>query len=124
MKNCKKLLLQKILKEKNITIVSNIPTDALLTADQNHLSVIIRNLLQNALKFTPKGGEIAFDFEEINNQKVLSIKDNGPGIPKERLQNLFQINKNESTNKQKFKKCNTKEKSTNFYLFCSVFFIF
>lgn len=85
-----------IAKEKNIEVTSTISSKGYLKIDKNHLAVIVRNLLQNALKFTPVNGEVIFDFYEMNGSKILTIKDSGPGIPQERLQTLFQINKEES----------------------------
>ncbi|MDA3904583.1 MAG: ATP-binding protein [Bacteroidales bacterium] len=61
------------------------------------LSTIIRNLVSNAIKYTPKGGEITISAtSEINETKV-SVMDTGIGIKPEDLKNLFKIDKATST---------------------------
>ena len=65
------------------------------------IKTVIRNLMSNALKFTNIGGKINIVSSEHfeNNEKYikLSIIDNGVGIPKDRLNGLFKIDKSEST---------------------------
>jgi signal transduction histidine kinase len=53
-------LLKPLAKGKQIKIEQNIPYDLILQLDRNHLALIIRNLLQNALKFTNVNGTIVF----------------------------------------------------------------
>ena len=56
-------LLEPIAKGKGINISHNIPSDFEWTVDKNHLALTLRNLLQNALKFTKAGGQISFKVE-------------------------------------------------------------
>jgi two-component system, sensor histidine kinase and response regulator len=59
--------------------------------DLNVLNTIIRNLISNALKFTPKEGEVSIKATKAaSGEIILFITDNGVGIEPERLNNLFQ----------------------------------
>jgi len=51
----------------------------------------LRNLLTNALKFTTRNGEVRVGISRNNGFCILSIKDNGIGIPVDKLKNLFSI---------------------------------
>ena len=53
-------LVEPIAKSKGIVIKQPITSDAMIEIDKNHLALIIRNLLQDALKFTHSVGKIAF----------------------------------------------------------------
>jgi signal transduction histidine kinase/DNA-binding response OmpR family regulator/streptogramin lyase len=57
--------------------------------DQDKLEKIVNNLLSNAFKFTPEGGQIGFFIEKINGYVKIKISDNGIGIKKERLDKIF-----------------------------------
>ena len=48
--------------------------------DENHFRIIIRNLLQNAIKFTPKGGFIIISSSFLDQYLQINIKDSGPGF--------------------------------------------
>ncbi len=90
-------------EQKSITIINRVPDLVFVTADKNMLSTIIRNLINNAIKFTPRKGVIEIDLEEISNKNnkeclAFSVKDNGVGIPFETQSKLFQIDEIVSTN--------------------------
>ena len=76
---------------KNISIVSEFKTDGFISGDVNMMNTILRNLLTNALKFTPRNGEVRVGIFRNNGQCILSIRDNGIGIPADKLKNLFSI---------------------------------
>jgi signal transduction histidine kinase len=50
-------------------------------SDQEQLERVLTNLVDNALKYTPKGGKIIIAAETSNNQVMVSVTDTGPGIP-------------------------------------------
>ncbi len=78
--------------EKMIRITSHIEPEAHVVADAEMINLIVRNLLNNAVKFTQPGGKIVLKGECINGHAVLSIKDNGIGISEEKQQDLFSLN--------------------------------
>ena len=79
-------------KNKIIEIAYDIPPDLVVFADSNLLQTIIRNLVSNALKFTPKGGKIIISAKVIDQKKVqLSIKDTGIGMSSAIIDNLFRL---------------------------------
>ncbi|MFA5973990.1 MAG: two-component regulator propeller domain-containing protein [Lentimicrobiaceae bacterium] len=76
---------------KNISIIADFNTPVLISGDINMMNTILRNLLTNALKFTPRNGEVRVGISQNNGFCILSIKDNGIGIPAEKLKHLFSI---------------------------------
>ena len=59
--------------------------------DRNKIDSILRNLISNALKYTPHGGEIQIESGYTKNRWTLCIKDTGIGIPKEDQKKLFRF---------------------------------
>ncbi|MER8494018.1 ATP-binding protein [Mesorhizobium sp. M1312] len=74
--------------EKSITVETRIPDSLTLFADRRAIKQIIINLLSNAVKFTGQGGRIAVRARNTSSALVLTIEDNGCGIPKEALSKL------------------------------------
>ncbi len=58
--------------------------------DERLLRHIVSNLLSNAIKYSPMGGEVDFQLTYQNDQVILSIQDNGIGIPKDDQKHLFE----------------------------------
>jgi len=64
--------------------------ELMLYADQEKVKKIVHNLLSNAFKFTPQGGEVIMYLKEEKNEwALISVKDTGPGIPTEELDKVF-----------------------------------
>jgi len=82
-------LVKGLAKAKEIDIASDIPGSAWVVADEYMLNTILRNLLYNAIKFTEQGGFIEVSVRDAAQEYVVTIKDNGVGIPSERLEKLF-----------------------------------
>jgi two-component system phosphate regulon sensor histidine kinase PhoR len=59
-------------------------------ADRDRARLALRNLVQNALKFTPPGGYIHVDAQASHDEVIFSVQDNGVGIPAEDLRNIFE----------------------------------
>lgn len=90
-------LLANIAKNKNITLNTAIDTDQYLFADKNMLETVFRNLISNAIKFTPNNGEVSLSMQKENRQFVFSVQDNGVGIAPEKIKTLFNINHRQTT---------------------------
>jgi CheY-like chemotaxis protein len=58
--------------------------------DSHRLQQAVWNLLSNAVKFTPRGGKVQVRLERINSHLEITVADNGQGIDKEALQNVFE----------------------------------
>ncbi len=85
---------------KSIKIQNKIPEHISLEADKAMLTTIIRNLISNAIKFTPDGGEIVIEAKQTKeNRKFVevSVKDTGVGISAEMQPKLFDIGETTST---------------------------
>ncbi|HKJ41164.1 MAG TPA: tetratricopeptide repeat-containing sensor histidine kinase [Sunxiuqinia sp.] len=80
-----------IANSKNITISLEETDDLLLWADRNMVHTICRNLINNAIKFTHQGGSIKTSYKQTDHFAQICIKDSGIGIPKEKIESLFEI---------------------------------
>jgi signal transduction histidine kinase len=65
-------------------------TPVLITANINHLTIVFRNLLDNALKYTPDGGSVTWTIQVNEHEVVHMIQDTGQGIPAHALAHLFE----------------------------------
>jgi signal transduction histidine kinase len=80
------------LLQKNINFVNNCLFESNVWADSNHVKVIVRNLVSNAIKFTNNDGEITVSSVIKDNQMVVSIQDTGVGMTKAEIDKLFDVN--------------------------------
>jgi len=64
--------------------------DVILWLDQDKWAMILNNLLSNAFKHTPSGGEIILSVNETDNNVIIKVKDSGKGIPKSIQSKIFQ----------------------------------
>ncbi|MER8580750.1 ATP-binding protein [Mesorhizobium sp. M1423] len=74
--------------EKSITVETRIADSLTLFADRRAIKQILINLLSNAVKFTGQGGHISVRARSISSALILTIEDNGCGIPKAALSKL------------------------------------
>lgn len=80
-------------EEKEIWLeLINSPNPIIIEADSVRMNQIISNLLNNAAKFTPKGGKVtvSINIDEINKQAIICVQDDGEGISPEFLPDLFE----------------------------------
>ncbi|NJL59747.1 MAG: hybrid sensor histidine kinase/response regulator [Desulfobacteraceae bacterium] len=82
-------LLSGIAKDKRIRLYSDIAAPVMAFCDYNTINTVIRNLISNALKFTPESGEIRISAASEDKMIAVSIADSGVGIPKENIEKLF-----------------------------------
>lgn len=78
-------------RNKNITIKYFIEENLFVFADINMISLIFRNLISNAIKFTHKGGCISISAIQTDSDVTITVADNGLGIQPEILNKLFNI---------------------------------
>jgi len=77
---------------KSQTLKTDVPSDIPPTyVDRERIQQVLMNLLDNAIKYTPQGGTIHLSVLHRTTQKVqVSICDNGPGIPEEQREQIFE----------------------------------
>jgi len=81
--------------KKEITINYNVPDNLEVFADSEMLGGIIRNLMTNAVKFTPRGGSISVSAKAVSDNSVhISVKDTGIGMSQNMIGNLFHLDVN------------------------------
>lgn len=93
-------LFESYARNKNIQLGFDISGEAVIYADRNMVSSVIRNLLNNAIKFTNKGGEVHITVKDVGHRSELSVTDTGTGITENDLKMLFQpgqLNKSKGT---------------------------
>ncbi|MEJ5963542.1 sensor histidine kinase [Pedobacter immunditicola] len=74
---------------KNFNFYSSHP-QIYAEVDENKFMQVINNLISNSLKFTPDGGTISLSIEQKNGTVIISVGDNGVGIPKKFHDKLFE----------------------------------
>jgi signal transduction histidine kinase/CheY-like chemotaxis protein len=81
-----------ILADHGITLHVQLPDEPVhLTADPVRIAQSINNLLTNAGKYTPRGGEVWLSAETRPNEVLISVRDTGFGIPPEMLERIFEL---------------------------------
>jgi len=78
-------------EQKKILLLCNGSEDLLVYADSNMIFSLFQNLIPNAIKFTPAGGAVTTSFYSFNEFVEIKIADNGIGIEKQKLKNIFDV---------------------------------
>lgn len=89
-------LMKALAESKRIDLIADKRTDVVAFVDRTLLSTVIRNLVSNAIKFTPECGQITVSSERMNSA-VVRVRDTGVGMSQEQVENLFSLDKNSST---------------------------
>ncbi len=83
--------LKSIADSHKLTFTLNLPDPPIqVEADRGLIKQVIHNLVSNAIKYTPMGSHVKINLEQDVNRAVLKVSDNGPGMPPERVSQLFQ----------------------------------
>lgn len=91
-------------EKKQLVIVQKIEDNLMVRVDKNMIMTVLRNLLNNAIKFTDNGGKISIEAKQVDEYVVVSVSDTGIGISPEDIEKLFRIDvKNKSIGKSKNK---------------------
>lgn len=77
-------------QEQGVSLAEHYPADGLtVTADARLIRRVVENLLDNALKFTPRDGQVALSVEQEDAGARVSVRDTGPGIPRHLHKQVF-----------------------------------
>ena len=76
--------------KKKLDLVNTSKTNSLIEGNSEKLYRVVFNLLDNAIRFSPDSGKISTQIHEDDKYLILSIKDEGPGLSKDDLKNMFQ----------------------------------
>jgi signal transduction histidine kinase len=79
-----------LVQEKGHRVVTDAPGDPAVLADPQMLRQVLTNLVSNAIKYTPRGGEIVIDLAPRDGVVRWAIRDNGVGIPRAAQARLFE----------------------------------
>ncbi len=82
-------LYSEAIKMKSIQLVNFVGNEACVHADKNHVGLVIRNLIGNAIKFSHPKGSIKIDCAEVDSWIKISVSDTGTGISSDELNKLF-----------------------------------
>ena len=77
------------LKLRNHTINIDISDDLVMYLDKDKIQTVISNLMTNAIKYTPSGGNITINSRFKKNTIIISVRDDGIGLQKEEITQLF-----------------------------------
>lgn len=77
-------------KEQNVTFRRLLPNHAIFVEiDEDKMTQVLYNIISNALKYSPEGGQVTFSITESEEKIIVSISDEGMGIPKENVGKIF-----------------------------------
>jgi len=82
--------IEAILNEQSTNVENNIDENLIIRTDRESFRTIFSNLLNNAIKYSPKGSLISFKSFADKNYITISIKDNGYGIDKNSIKRIFE----------------------------------
>ncbi|WP_431804609.1 two-component system histidine kinase PnpS [Halobacillus andaensis] len=77
-------------ENKNITLETNIEGHTVVEGDSSRLKQVFINLMSNAINYTGEKGNVQLDFKEYEDHVIVSVKDNGVGIPEEEVPRIFE----------------------------------
>ncbi len=90
-------LLSEIAETKSIKIISKLAENTLTWSDGNQIDIVVRNLISNALKFTPENGMVTISATEKTDLWEVAVRDTGVGMDQITVEKLFTKNSNVST---------------------------
>ena len=77
-------------KEQNVSFKRLLPDHAIwVEVDADKMTQVLYNIISNALKYSPDGGQVTFSIKEGKDQITVSVSDQGMGIPKESIGKIF-----------------------------------
>lgn len=86
-----------VAKEKQLVVKQNLEENLVFFVDENMIKSVMRNLISNAIKFTPKSGTITINaYKSANDAGTIEVIDTGIGIPLHMQNKLFRLDENVS----------------------------
>ncbi len=83
--------LESLAMEKNITLCyDEVPSPVMVTADERKIQRVLTNLISNAIKYTPEGGEVTVGTRLKGSYALFEVVDTGYGIPEDELPHIFE----------------------------------
>ncbi len=82
------------IKKKEIDVILDIDENCMVNSDRKLCSQILQNLLGNAIKYSHSGGKIILSAEQNSQNTSICIKDQGIGIPNDKIESLFKLDSN------------------------------
>jgi len=82
------LLPQAAVKKQHLSLV--VPSDLTALVDEAMIGRVMNNLVHNAVKFTPEGGQITVTAKAVGDDVQICVSDSGPGIPKDEQRRVFE----------------------------------
>lgn len=77
-------------KEQNVSFKRELPKHAIFVEiDEDKMTQVLYNIISNALKYSPEGGLVSFSIKEEDEKIIVSVSDQGVGIPKENIGKIF-----------------------------------
>ena len=78
-------------KSRNVTFKRLIPEQSIgVEIDEDKITQVLDNIISNALKYSPEGGQVTFKLQVIGPNIEVSVRDEGMGIPKENVSRIFE----------------------------------
>jgi signal transduction histidine kinase len=78
-----------VAEEKEIVVETGFPQELYVTADSSRLRQVLANLLDNAIKYTPRGGRVNIQADQKDNEVRITVMDTGVGISEHELDNIW-----------------------------------
>jgi PAS domain S-box-containing protein len=88
--------LREFANQKNIELINQIPNHIEVFVDIEMINTVFRNLISNAIKFTPRGGKIIISAEKKDNEILITIEDTGIGMNEKILNGIFKMDQRTS----------------------------
>jgi len=83
-------IMRSLADKKSQTLLQEAPSGLSVRADPTRFKQVLMNLIGNAIKFTPEGGEIRLSAHRLESVVRVEVRDSGPGIPVEEQQRIFE----------------------------------
>ena len=87
-------VVQSSAENKQISLFKDFTNEVIVSVDKNMLFTVLRNLLTNAIKFTPNGGSVTVSCNRIGSKAQIVVADTGIGMSEDELSRLFKLDGN------------------------------